>query len=577
MSRRFGALALAGAVILVSADARAQSQAQGNSASQPASTSQGGSSTVPDQRGATTTIMGDTGLWFVPSGEVLRNKDWAVSAYRANWDVHQGFTDITHFIGTFVYGAGGRAEIFGAVRFDTRIDRDLVPRLFNSADPERGGVVNDYPFVKQAWTGDHFGDTFLGAKINLASQSRMSPVAFAVRPMVKLPGDKSSGSSTGKVDFGVDGIVSGEAGKSVEISGMAGFLWRGDPDAFDLSNSMRWGVGAQFPTRSPLKFTTEDWGEAYFDDAVVMRSSTGGALDLTAPPLVGIDGSIPPASSTIQPQHTLMFGATWQSKRGVFAGAGIDWSAKADKEDHGNKFGWQFRLGYHPPIEATPLPAPPPPPPPPPAPEHTLSIRAACNPCTVEVGQTSQLTATPQDSIGCAITYRWSAPTGSFADAAQQNTTWTAPSQAGTVPVTVTGTCPTDQKSASDTVNIQVNPRPVQTFTFEDVYFDFDRYSLTDAAERILGQAINTLRANPGLRIRIEGHTCSIGTAEYNLALGDRRARSVMQYLVSNGIAADRLTTVSFGEENPKYDNSREETRRLNRRAAMTVQIIAGQ
>jgi peptidoglycan-associated lipoprotein len=125
-------------------------------------------------------------------------------------------------------------------------------------------------------------------------------------------------------------------------------------------------------------------------------------------------------------------------------------------------------------------------------------------------------------------------------------------------------------------VNITVTPRPVQTFTFEDVYFDFDRYSLTDAAQRILQQAVTAMRANPTLRVRIEGHTCSIGTAEYNLALGDRRARSVMQYLVSNGIGADRLTTVSFGEENPKYDNSREETRRLNRRAAMTVQLVAG-
>jgi outer membrane protein OmpA-like peptidoglycan-associated protein len=138
----------------------------------------------------------------------------------------------------------------------------------------------------------------------------------------------------------------------------------------------------------------------------------------------------------------------------------------------------------------------------------------------------------------------------------------------------VTGTCPTDNLSASDTVNINVIARPVKVFTFEDVYFDFDRYSLTDAATRILAQAVETLRANPTLRIRIEGHTCNIGTAEYNLALGDRRARSVMQYLQSNGIGADRMTTVSFGEESPKFDNSREETRRLNRRAAMTVQIV---
>jgi len=71
----------------------------------------------------------------------------------------------------------------------------------------------------------------------------------------------------------------------------------------------------------------------------------------------------------------------------------------------------------------------------------------------------------------------------------------------------------------------------------------------------------------------IEGHTCNIGTAEYNLALGDRRASSVRDYLVSRGIPASRLETRSFGEERPKYDNAREETRRLNRRAALVVRV----
>ena len=75
------------------------------------------------------------------------------------------------------------------------------------------------------------------------------------------------------------------------------------------------------------------------------------------------------------------------------------------------------------------------------------------------------------------------------------------------------------------------------------------------------------------MRLEIEGHTCNIGTAEYNLALGERRAMSVREYLVSQGISADRLRTVSYGEERPKHDNAREETRRLNRRAALTVRL----
>jgi outer membrane protein OmpA-like peptidoglycan-associated protein len=81
------------------------------------------------------------------------------------------------------------------------------------------------------------------------------------------------------------------------------------------------------------------------------------------------------------------------------------------------------------------------------------------------------------------------------------------------------------------------------------------------------------MQDNPQLRLTIEGHTCNIGTAEYNLALGERRAASVRDYLAQRGISVARLQTVSYGEERPKFDNSREETRRLNRRAALTVRL----
>jgi outer membrane protein OmpA-like peptidoglycan-associated protein len=564
MPRRFGILALVGALVLVTGEARAQGQA-------------GMEETV---RPATTSIYGDTGLWFVPTGEVLRDRTWSASAYRLNWDVRQGFTDISHFEGTFAYGIKGRAEVFGAVRFVTRIDRDTRP-IFGFGGDRYGGVDNNYPYVRDGWIGNEFGDTFLGAKINLLSESRQSPVALALRGIVKAPtGSTDGGSGTGKLDAQFDVILSKEIASTVEVSGSIGYRHRGDPDDYDLSSGIPFGIGAQFPTRSPLKFTTEYYGEIFNDDVVTRTVSPAPAS------IIGVDGSVPLVTSNLPLQSTLMFGATWQASSGFFAGGGLNWSAKAeDREDlgvdsddnFGTKFGWQFRVGYHPGVAGRPVPLPPPPPPPPPAAApHTLTLDAQCNPCTVEVGATSKLTATAQDSIGCVITYQWSAPTGTFANPAQQNTAWTAPSTPGTVPVTVTGTCPSDNMKASDTVNIQVTARVVKAITFEDVYFDFDRYTLTDAAQRILAQAVEAMRADPTLRVRIEGHTCNIGTAEYNLALGDRRARSVQQYLASNGIAADRLTTVSFGEEQPKHDNSREETRRLNRRAALTVQLVAG-
>jgi outer membrane protein OmpA-like peptidoglycan-associated protein len=557
MLRRFGILAFVSALVLVTGDAWAQSQP----------------GMQDTERSATTTIYGDTGLWFVPAGEVLKDKDWSVSGYYINWDVKQGFMDISHFAGNFAYGIKGRAEIFGSVRVVTRIDRDTRPIFGNS---EIGGVDNEYPYVRQGWIGNQFGDTFLGAKINLMSESRMNPVALAVRGMVKLPtGSKDNQSGTGKMDTALDVILSKEVNSKTEVSATGGFVFRGDPDDFDLSNSFRYGVGVQFPTRSALKFLAEFSGESFTSDSVTTVGTR----------LVADDGSIAPSISNLPSVATIMFGATWQSQKGFFAGGGLGWSATAEdrgnfkidsSDNFGTKFGFQVRIGYHPPIAGRPVPLPPPPTPTPapPPPQHTLTVDAQCNPCVVEVGAVANVTATSMDSIGCAITYRWTAPSGTFANAGQANTAWTAPNTPGTVVLTVTGTCPNDNMSASDTVSIQVNARPVQTFTFEDVFFDFDRYSLTDAAQRILAQAVTTLRANPTLRIRIEGHTCSIGTAEYNLALGDRRARSVMQYLTSNGIGADRLTSVSFGEENPKFDNSREETRRMNRRAAMTVQLV---
>jgi outer membrane protein OmpA-like peptidoglycan-associated protein len=245
-----------------------------------------------------------------------------------------------------------------------------------------------------------------------------------------------------------------------------------------------------------------------------------------------------------------------------------------DDDPFADYWDWQVRIGYHPGVRVYVAPPPPPPPPPAPAPEHTLTVKAACDPCSVEIGKSSTLTATATDSISCAVTYRWAAPSGTLASATDRSTLWTASQQEGSVPVTVTVTCPSDNKTASDTVNIQVlKPKPVVELNFEDVYFDFDRSTLRPEALRLLDDAVTKLQANPDKNIIIEGHTCSIGTAEYNLALGERRANSVREYLTSRGVPASRLETRTYGEERPKYDNAREETRRLNRRAALVVKV----
>ena len=566
-------------VLAVAASASAQSGSSGTSTGQSSTATQTQSSstaTTDETRPATTTFFGDTGLWFVPTAEVLPHGKWSASAYRRGTNWIQGYTNVADFNGTFAVGVGDRAEIFGAFLFDTRIDRDTYP-VFNS-DPSFGGIIDRYPRVVQHWTGDNVGDFYVGAKFNLLSESRQDPVAVALRGMVKLPtGKKDVGIGTGKPDVSIDAIISKEAAKLVEISGYGGYEWRGKPDGFETpSGAFRWGAGVGFPSRNFLRVTGELNGYIPSNDATSILSGT----TLVAPE----DGTFPPIVSATENITRATIALTGQAKNGFFAGIGVSWNAPSkardlrftDTDEFGDYYDWQVRIGYHPGVKTyvpPPAPAPPPPPPPVRAPEHTLTVKADCNPCTVEVGKSSTVTATVQDSINCAVTYRWSAPTGTLAQPSERSTLWTAPQQEGTVPVTVTVTCPSDNKTASDTVNIQVTRPPVRTYTFEDVYFDFDRYSLRPEATRVLDEAIGAMRENTTLRLEIEGHTCNIGTAEYNLALGDRRANAVKDYLVSRGISADRLRTISYGEERPKYDNSREETRRLNRRAALTVNL----
>jgi OOP family OmpA-OmpF porin len=101
------------------------------------------------------------------------------------------------------------------------------------------------------------------------------------------------------------------------------------------------------------------------------------------------------------------------------------------------------------------------------------------------------------------------------------------------------------------------------------VHFDRDRSALHPDDLAVLRAAVAALKANPSVVVNIEGYTCNLGTPKYNLALGLRRANAVKDFLISEGIAAERLHPVSFGETNPKYDNAKEDTRKLNRRVAV--------
>jgi outer membrane protein OmpA-like peptidoglycan-associated protein len=521
-----------------------------------------------------TTIDGDAGLWWLPTADTNGAKKSRGSLERNSRNTGQGLMNVANFTANVSYGFTNRFDIFGAWDVITRVDRDNQV-LFVPTDDERGGIDTFVPYVKERWIGNKVGDLRFGGKYAFVNEGEGDSFSAAGKGTLILPvGDADNGGGQG--GFGVDLslILSKWATNRVVVTGAAGYEWRKNPDADDITvhvpNHFHWGGGLGFnPTPSWL-LHTEVLGKVFQRD----NATIDGVI-------IAEDGSRSPTTNLVRSETAFTAGATWFANNGFFIGGEIRLDTpmperiNASEDSRSDYLDYQVRIGWAPRRQVPPAPAPPPPPPPaPPAPRpHELTVKAACDPCTVEVGKVSTVSAVATSSIQCVVAYAWTAPTGTFGDAKSQKTPWTAPMQPGPVPVTVTVTCPTDNRTATDTVTIQVVRPPAKVYTFEDVHFDFDRYTLRPEAQRILEQAVSAMKEDPSLRLTLEGHTCSIGTAEYNLALGERRANAVRDYLTQNGVAAGRLQSVSYGEEKPKHDNSREETRRLNRRAALVVRL----
>lgn len=104
-----------------------------------------------------------------------------------------------------------------------------------------------------------------------------------------------------------------------------------------------------------------------------------------------------------------------------------------------------------------------------------------------------------------------------------------------------------------------------------NVYFDFDKSDLRSEAREQLARNAEFLKEHPNLGVTVEGHCDERGTNEYNLALGQRRATTAKDYLMSLGVAADRLKTISYGEERPVCTESTEGCWQRNRRAHMPI------
>jgi peptidoglycan-associated lipoprotein len=224
-----------------------------------------------------------------------------------------------------------------------------------------------------------------------------------------------------------------------------------------------------------------------------------------------------------------------------------------------------------------------PPPPPPPAATNnqpsatapTITLRA--QPSSIDRGGSTTLQWEAQNATSVTIT-------PGVGDVAATGNRSVNPTSS----VTYTATAMGPGGSATDTARITVNVPAAGAATepggrnanvsssnlandLKPIYFDYDKAEIRSDQMSVLQGNVSVLKMNPNARITVEGHTDERGSEEYNLALGDRRAIAVKEYLLAQGIPANRIMTVSYGEEMPVCRQETEECFGMNRRAAFKV------
>jgi peptidoglycan-associated lipoprotein len=217
-------------------------------------------------------------------------------------------------------------------------------------------------------------------------------------------------------------------------------------------------------------------------------------------------------------------------------------------------------------------PVAPPPPPPPPSPAPTASLTA--NPNTISAGQATTLTWKTDFATDVSIDQLGAVdPSGSRTVKPTESTTYhlvarnSAGTQEATARVTVTQAPPPPAQGNDNTAAESLFMQ-----NMKDVFYDYDSYDVSQQYQQVLQSDARFLQQHPDMNFTIEGHCDERGSTEYNLALGDNRASSAKQALISLGISADRIRTISYGKEKPFCSESTESCWQQNRRAHFVYQ-----
>jgi peptidoglycan-associated lipoprotein len=208
--------------------------------------------------------------------------------------------------------------------------------------------------------------------------------------------------------------------------------------------------------------------------------------------------------------------------------------------------------------------------PPPAAAKPTASISADRD--SINTGESVKLTWTTTDATNVSIAPEVGAVT-------PQGSTTVTPTESTTYTITASSAGGNTDSSVRISVNAPAPAAVAPNTSFDelflkevrDAYFDYDSAQIRPDARQALQKTADFLKGYPNTRVTIEGHCDERGSTEYNLALGQRRANAVKEYLVSLGIPADHLSTTSWGKEKPFCTEATEQCYAQNRRGHFTL------
>ncbi len=488
-------------------------------------------------RPAAPSFGGDTGLFHLSSAYTLLKGKMSFSGFYDNLDRDPKDEDIGTWGLTFGYGATSKLELFTSIGIQNRMNADA---LFQP------GYQNDFPLAEDHWkTG--FGDIRLGAKYNILDDYfRDDAVGLAVMGTVKLPtADENKGLGTGKTSFGADLVLSKNLNRKADLHGAIGYEINSDPDAVDIGNAFKWGIGVNIPACRLFQFQAEVTGKKYSSASFPQTDP----VDLT-------------------------MGLAFWIKSGFFVRPGFSYNMNFD--DRGlnsgfkSKAGGIVQVGYHPGTPCCEVYVPPPPPPPPPNRPPTVSLNCAKD--TLLAGETTPCRATAADPDGDPLTYTWSTSAGKVTGSGPDATFDSASVPCDTT-VTVTvqvsdGRGGTAQ--AQDTVRVRCPEKPKpEPVTCTSGGFPRNMARLNNVDKACLDDLAARMKQDPRSRIVITGHA---DKSEPNAeVMGRKRAEAIKSYLVKErGVDEARVTARSAGATKPLDTGTSAVARAKNRRADVT-------